>query len=179
MIMSKAFINNIYVIQKIPGKGGWSYVVLKGMKDKYLSLKKKEKKPANRTGKETKGFSWVRVSGKVDSYELIKYNLFPMKTGDLFLPIKADMRKAIKKKEGDTVRVVLYLDETPLVIPQEFLDCLKEEPKALKTFKSLSESEQKHYLDWIYSAKKEETKIERMANAINKLVNGEKFYLMK
>lgn len=170
--MEKPFVNKSYVIQKIQGKGGWSYVVLKGMKTKYLAQRKKDPK-------EKKGFSWVRVSGKVDSFELVKYNLFPMKSGDLFLPIKADIRKAIKKKEGDTVRVVLYLDETPIDVPQEFLDCLKEEPKALKTFKSFTEAEQKHYLDWIYSAKKEETKIDRMASAINKLLKGEKLYIQK
>lgn len=170
--MEKPFVNSNYVIQKIQGKGGWSYVLLKGMKSKYLALRKKD-------NKEKKGLPWVRVSGKVDTYELAKYNLFPMKSGDLFLPIKADIRKAIKKKEGDTVRVVLFLDETPIDVPQEFLDCLKEEPKALKTFKTLSEAEQKHYLDWIYSAKKEETKIDRMASAINKLLKGEKLYIQK
>jgi hypothetical protein len=160
--MAKPFFNKKLIIQKYPGKGGWCYVVVSGI-------------PANKKRK----FGFVRVSGTIDDFELEKYNLMPIKTGDLFLPIKAEIRKAIKKKEGDTIHVILFEDNTPLKVPKELMDCLKEEPKALKTFKDLSDAEQKQYLDWIYSAKREETKVERIANAINRLARGEKLYLMK
>ena len=103
----------------------------------------------------------------------------PMKAGTLFLPIKAEVRKIIKKKEGDTIHVTLYEDNTPLEIPEELTLCLKEEPKALKVFYNLSDAEQKQYLDWIYSAKKEETKIERIAASLNKLLKAEKLYIQK
>ncbi len=160
--MAKAVFNKKVIIQKYPGKGGWCYVVVSGV-------------PANKKRK----FGFVRVSGTIDNYQLEKYNLMPMKAGTLFLPIKAAIRKIIKKKEGDTIHVTLYEDNTPLEIPEEFSLCLKEEPKALKFYYTLSDAEQKQYLDWIYSAKKEETKIERMAAAINKLHKGEKLYLQK
>lgn len=94
----------------------------------------------------------------------------PMGDGNLFLPVRAEIRKKINKKEGDVIHVVLYPDNEPLEIPEEMMLCLKDEPKALKFFQSLSESEQKYYIDWIYSAKKEDTKVERMANAINRLL---------
>jgi len=54
--------------------------------------------------------------------------------------------------------------------------CLQDEPIALKFFQSLSESEQKLYVQWIYSAKKEETKVDRLAKAINRLMRGLKLY---
>jgi hypothetical protein len=157
--MPKALINKKYVIQKYPGKGGWCYVVLSG-----IPHSKKRR------------FGFVRVSGTVDGFSVEKYNIMPMKTGEFFFPIRAEIRKAIRKKEGDTVQVILYEDNTPLEVPKELTDCLKEEPKALKMFRSLSDAEQKQYLDWIYSAKKEETKIERMAVTINKLLKGENLY---
>ncbi len=160
--MAKAVFNKKLVIQKYPGKGGWCYVVVSGI-------------PANKKRK----FGFVRVSGTIDTYQLEKYYLMPMKAGTLFLPIKAEIRKVIKKKEGDTIHVILFEDNTPLKIPKELTLCLKEEPKALKNFENLSDAEQKQYLDWIYSAKKEETKIERIATAINKLVKGEKLYIQK
>jgi len=50
--------------------------------------------------------------------------------------------------------------------------CLKEEPRALIFFEALSENERKVYVDWIYSARQEQTKIERMAEAINWLSRG-------
>jgi hypothetical protein len=160
--MPKPIFNKKTIIEKYPGKGGWCYVIVTGV-------------PPNKKRK----FGFVRVSGTIDDYKLEKYNLMPMKTGTLFLPIKAEIRKAIKKKEGDTIHVILFEDNTPLTIPEELTLCLKEEPKALKAFHNLSDAEQKQYLDWIYSAKKEETKIERIANSINKLLKGEKLYTQK
>jgi hypothetical protein len=158
----KPLFNKKLLIQKYPGKGGWCYVVVKGI-------------PASKKRK----FGFVRVSGTVDGFAVEKYNIMPMKTGDFFFPIKAGIRKAVKKKEGDTVHIILYEDNAPLTVPQELLNCLKEDAKALRTFKGLSDAEQKQYLDWIYSSKREETKIERIAAAINKMVKGEKLYAPK
>jgi uncharacterized protein YdeI (YjbR/CyaY-like superfamily) len=61
-------------------------------------------------------------------------------------------------------------------VPEEMLLCLQDEPRALKFFNSLSESEKRYYINWIYSAKKEETKVSRLAKSISNLLNGEKFY---
>ena len=100
----------------------------------------------------------------------------PMGKGKLFLPVKAEIRKKIKKEAGDKVHVILYPDNEPLKIPKEMLLCLQDEPKALTFFNSLSESEQNYYIQWIYSAKKDETKVERLANTIDKLLQGLKMY---
>jgi len=94
----------------------------------------------------------------------------------LFLPVKAEIRKHSKKKEGDMVYVILYTDNEPLDVPEEMLLCLQDEQKALTFFNSLSESEQKYYVQWIYSAKKEETKINRLAKTINRLTKELKLY---
>lgn len=55
------------------------------------------------------------------------------------------MKAKIKKKiqVGDTVQVILYLDNEPLEIPEEMLLCLKNELDALAFFESLSKGEQK------------------------------------
>lgn len=99
-----------------------------------------------------------------------------MGDGKLFLPVKAEIRKKINKKEGDYVHVLLYPDNEPLEVPEEMLWCLEDEPAALKFFRSLSESEQNFYIQWIYSAKKEETKIDRLAKTVNRLMRGLKLY---
>jgi uncharacterized protein YdeI (YjbR/CyaY-like superfamily) len=100
----------------------------------------------------------------------------PMGNGSLFLPVKAAIRKQIKKQAGDFVHVILYPDDEPLKVPGEMILCLKDEPIAWKFFQSLSESEQKFYIEWIYGAKKEETKISRLAKSINRLASGLKLY---
>ncbi len=100
----------------------------------------------------------------------------PMGDGRLFLPVKAEIRKKIKKKEGDLVHIILYPDNDPLEVPEELMICMQDEPQALEFFNSLSESERKFYIQWIDSAKREETKIDRLAKTINRLLKGMKMY---
>ncbi|HTF81967.1 MAG TPA: YdeI/OmpD-associated family protein, partial [Cytophagales bacterium] len=120
-------------------------------------------------------FGWVQVSGLIDAYEINQYKLMPMGNGKLFLPVKAEIRKKIKKNEGDQIRVTLFLDERSKDIPEEFLLCLEDEPEAKRFFETLSESERFYYIDWIYSAKKEDTKVERIVSTLNNLTMGKKF----
>ncbi len=118
----------------------------------------------------------IRVSGMIDSYKLKQYNLLPMKDESMLLPLKAAVRKKIGKKEGDLVQVVLYADDSPVVIPDDMAVCLMDSPGAYDFFLSLSESNQKYYIDWIEEAKKMETKVERISRAVDRLENKLKFY---
>lgn len=155
--MQKLLVDKKYQLEKFPGKGGWTYVIISEIRQE---IKRK--------------FGMVKVKGLIDDYELLGYNLMPMGTGELFLPVKAEIRKKIGKKEGDWVRVVLYADDSGLAIPEELLDCLKDEPKAYANFLKLAESAQKEYRDWIYSAKKDETKVARIAKMIDMLLAGKR-----
>jgi len=148
----KPLVNKKYKLEKFPGKGGWTFA-------RIPEIIKNKNKP----------FGWVKVRGTIDGYEIKKYSLMPMGDGTLFLAVRAEIRKKINKNRGDVVHVVLYPDDTPLDVPAEMMMCLQDEPRALKFFKSISESEQKLYIDWIYSAKKEETKVSRMVETINRL----------
>ena len=100
----------------------------------------------------------------------------PMGNGTLFLAVRAEIRKKIKKNEGDMIHVILYPDNEPLKVPEEMMACLKDEPSAWNFFRSLSESEQKFYIQWIYSAKRDQTKINRLAETVNRLVKNLKRY---
>ncbi|SDE55369.1 protein of unknown function [Dyadobacter soli] len=155
--MAELLVEKRYQLQRMAGKGGWTYVVISEIRQDI------EKKAG-----------MVKVKGRIDDYELIGYNLMPMATGQLFLPVKAEIRKKIKKEEGDWVTVVLYADESGLAIPEELLDCLKDEPKAYANFQKLAEGSQKEYRDWVYSAKKDETKVARIAKMIDMLLSGKR-----
>jgi uncharacterized protein YdeI (YjbR/CyaY-like superfamily) len=100
----------------------------------------------------------------------------PMGDGRLFLPVKAEIRKAIKKEAGDTVHIILYPDDSAVEVPGELQLCLEDEPQALRFFTKLSDSEKKYYIQWIYGAKKQETKIDRMAKTIERLARGLKMH---
>ncbi len=118
----------------------------------------------------------VRVRGFIDAYELKQFNLLPSKDGAMILPLNIAVRKKTGKKEGDWVHVVLFPDDSPVVIPDDFLTCLLDSDQAHQFFLSLSDSNQKYYIDWIEGSKKLETKAERIARSIQRLENGLKFY---
>jgi hypothetical protein len=158
-LLMKALINKKYTLERFEGKGGWTFVRIPEI-------------PQDRKAH----FGWVKVRGTIDGYEIRKYHLMPMGNGNLMLPVKAEIRKRIKKDVGDKVHIILYPDNEPLEVPEEMLLCLGDEPRALEFFNSLSESERKFYIEYIYSAKKEETKIDRMAKSINKLHRRLKLY---
>jgi hypothetical protein len=157
--MNKPLVNKKYKLHKFPGKGGWIYAVID-----EIEPDKKAK------------FGWVQVSGTIDGYELKRYKLMPMGNGKLFLPVRAEIRKAIGKTEGDTIQVILYADSSPIEIPKEFLLCLEDEPAAKQFFFTLTESEQSFYIKWIEEAKQEATKTKRIAESITRLLKKEKFY---
>ncbi|MEY3398621.1 MAG: hypothetical protein RL220_1215, partial [Bacteroidota bacterium] len=79
-----ALVDKAYRLEKFPGKGGWTYArIPEILQDKHSP------------------FGWVRVKGSIDDVEFSSYHLMPMGNGQLFLPVKADIRKKIGKKEGD------------------------------------------------------------------------------
>lgn len=150
---SNWLLDNHYLLEKFPGKGGWTYASI----------------PEIAQNKENP-FGWVQVSGFIDTYELKQYKLMPMGNGTLFLPVKAEIRKKLKKEAGSYVRVKIYLDESAPIIPEELLACLKDEPIAFEKFQKLSQGQQKQAIDFINQAKKLETKIERITELIEGLL---------
>ncbi|RKR14253.1 bacteriocin resistance YdeI/OmpD-like protein [Maribacter vaceletii] len=155
----KPLVNKEYLLQKFHGKGGWTYAEI----PEVLQNKNNP-------------FGWVKVKGSIDSYSLKQYKLMPMGNSKLFLPVKAEIRKKIKKQAGDYVHVVLYADTSSLEIPAEILECFKNEPKQVfKNFTSFTQGEQKTYVDWIYQAKTEETKANRIAQMLKKVEKKMRF----
>ena len=159
--MGKPLVDKEYLLEKFDGKGGWTYAMI----------------PEIPPGKHTH-FGWVKVKGSIDGYQIKNYHLLPSVKGDdrLFICVKKEIRKAIKKEAGEYVHIILYPDNDPLEVPEELSLCLQEDAEALKFFNSISESEQNNYVRWIFSAKTDQTKVDRIAKTINRLAKNQKFY---
>jgi len=138
-------------------KTGWTYIVITEDQANELNPGKKVS---------------FRVKGKLDRFGIEKIALLPMGDGSFIMPLKATIRKAIKKEKGAEVDVQLSLDAEPLQIDSDFTECLYDEPKALKTFQRLSKGHQNYFSNWIRSAKTEPTKAKRIAMAVNALAKG-------
>lgn len=89
------------------------------------------------------------------------------------LPVLKAVREKIGKAPGDSVRVELWKDEEvrTLEVPAPFAALLKKEG-LLAGFEKLSYTHRKEYCRWIAEAKKEETRLSRMAKAVTMLRAG-------
>lgn len=148
----KPLIDKLYQLQKFPGKGGWTFAAIPEVVQNKNS-----------------SFGWVKVNGFIDGYELKNYNLAPMGNGQLFLPVKKEIRKQIKKEAGDWVHILLFAPSNDYSMPDEFMLCLQEEPMALQFFQSLDEQEKDKYIQWILAARTDELRVERIIQSIHRL----------
>lgn len=139
------------LISKVNTKGGWSYIVI----DKKYA---QQLNPKSRTS--------FRVKGTLDKHPVQKTSLLPMRNGNFMLPINAGIRKATGKKSGDTLKVMLELDERKIALSVDLIKCLKDDPEAMKFFKSLPGSHQQYFSKWIDSAKTAGTKTKRIVTCL-------------
>ena len=116
-----------------------------------------------------------RVKGKLDACTIKAVALLPMGNGDFIMALNATMRKALKKRKGDPLQLQLQPDDEVSLIPQELLECLADEPKALAFFTSLSKSHQHYFGNWINAAKTDATRSRRIAQAVTALARSQQY----
>lgn len=119
------------------------------------------------------GAKRVKIKAKFDGVEY-RGSVVKMGLPCYMIGITKEIRNRIGKTYGDIVRVELKKDEEERTIelPKEFKEKLIKNDNAYKFYESLSYSQQRKYYQWITSAKKEEIKIKRMEDAIEKLENN-------
>jgi uncharacterized protein DUF1905/bacteriocin resistance YdeI/OmpD-like protein len=141
-------------IEKFDKKGektGWTYIEISAAQANKL-------KPGYKVT--------FRVKGTLDQFAFEKVAILPMGDGNFIMPLNATIRKAIGKKHGDKVKVVMEADERKMIISPDLMACLKEDPDAMKFFKSLPGSHQLYFSKWIESAKTSQTKTRRIVTCM-------------
>ncbi len=141
-----------FVLEKYPDKGGWTFV---RVPVEILPVRK--------------AFGMIRVCGFIDDFEFEGKHLMPMGNGFLFLPIAKPIRTAIGKEQGDRVRLKILRDEVPSQIPEELIECLNDDPGKLQLFQKLSDADQKHWIEFIYSTNSRDVKADRIVRLLGQL----------
>jgi len=138
------------VIRKFDKKGeksGWTYIEISEANAQKLV-------PGQKTT--------FRIRGSLDSYSFQKVAVLPMGDGTFIFPLNLQIRKAVGKKQGEMVKVMIEADKRKLQLSRDLIASLKDEPSALEHFNSLSPSHQQYFSKWIESAKTLQTKTRRI-----------------
>lgn len=119
------------------------------------------------------GAKRVKVKAKFDDIDY-RGSIVKMGLPCYMIGITKEIRNKIGKTYGEIISVEIEKDEEERVIelPVEFEEKLKINENAYKFYESLSYSQKRKYFQWITSPKKEETKIKRMEESIEKLENN-------
>ncbi len=125
MKTEKPLVDKDYLLIKVGDKGAWTFTEIPEI-------------PMPKTP-----FGMFKVKGKIDDYEFAGVHLMPLGNGNVGLPVKAEIRRKIKKQAGDVAHVTLYEDKTDLTIPDEFLLCLEMEEGVAALFESYTDSRKK------------------------------------
>jgi len=158
-----SFSTTILKFSKQGEKTGWTYIIVPDKIAKKLNPGVKKS---------------YRVKGKLDDLAIEKTALIPMGKGDFILPFNAAMRKGTGKRLGATIKVQLEPDDSPILAPPELLECLEDEPEALKYFNALPQGHRNYFTKWIDSAKTEPTKTKRIALVVKTMVRKMDFGAM-
>lgn len=117
----------------------------------------------------------VKVKATFDGYEY-RGSIVRMGGSCYIIGITKEIRKAIGKEPGDTIDVTIEKDEEERIVnhPKELLDKFNNDKDICDFWNSLSFSMKKKYVNWIESAKKENTRLNRIDITLEKLKNKEK-----
>jgi len=92
------------------------------------------------------------------------------------LPILKEIRTAIGKEPGDEVEVTVEEDTAPRIVevPPDLADGFESAPAARANFEKLAYTHRREYVRWIEEAKREQTRKDRVARALEMLGEGKK-----
>jgi len=92
------------------------------------------------------------------------------------LIILKGIREQVGKTFGDEIQVSVELDaeERVIEVPKDLLKELKKDTEAKAFFEKLSFTHRREYVNWINEAKKEETRLNRIAKTIEMLKKGKR-----
>jgi hypothetical protein len=115
----------------------------------------------------------LSVKGTINGFAF-QSSIFPDGEGKHTMMINKAMQKGANAVRGDVVDMVLEPDTEPRIVevPTD-LKTLLTKSKTKDVFEKMTYSRKKEYVEWIESAKREETRTARVQKIIDKLLSGD------
>ncbi len=112
----------------------------------------------------------IKVKGQINNQD-IETSLMPHGNGKHFIILTKEIRDKAKITVGDTITVGLQLDISRKAIetPEDLNIALKKEKAVFEFYNKLAPSHKKEYVKWVEEAKKDETRLNRITKAVEKL----------
>lgn len=125
--------------------------------------------------KEVFGSSRAKVKVTIEKYQYRTTTSFMH--GRYLIPVRKEIRDAIGKEAGDMVKIAMEIDteERVVEVPEDFAKALAKNKKAGEIFSAFSYTHRKEYVNWIESAKKPETRNNRINKAIEMIAGKNKY----
>jgi Bacteriocin-protection, YdeI or OmpD-Associated/Domain of unknown function (DUF1905) len=116
----------------------------------------------------------VPVKGTINGFSF-RSSLMNMGDGHMMV-VNAQLRAGAQCRGGDTVAVVMELDEEKrtVEVPSDLKKIIDRDPKAREAWPKLSFTHQKEYVKSIEDAKKPETREKRIATMLDTLRKGQR-----
>lgn len=117
----------------------------------------------------------VPVRGTINGFPY-RGSIFPAGDGKHYMVVNGKIRMGANLKGGETVSVTMERDEEPRTVAPsaDFARALKANQQARTTWEGLSYTHRKEYTEWIEEAKKPETRVRRIAKAVEALEAGKR-----
>ncbi|MCZ8515702.1 YdeI/OmpD-associated family protein [Paenibacillus filicis] len=146
------------VLHRPEGTGTWTYVKVPFTVEEVFGSK-----------------AQVKVKGTVNGVPY-RSSLMPAGDGTHYMVVKQALREDAGVTAGDSVRLTMEADTEArtVEIPDDLAAALDEHREAGERFDRLAYSHRKEYVDWIESAKKPETRSNRIAKSIAMLAEGKR-----
>lgn len=108
-----------------------------------------------------------RVKGRLDAVEVAGIAMVPMGEGNFILALKTSLRKELRKEEGARLRLELVEDKDfKIDMPEDLEMCLMDEKHLMDNFLRMPKSHQNYYINWLNTAKTEQTRTKRLTQIV-------------
>jgi hypothetical protein len=117
----------------------------------------------------------VSVMGTINGFAF-RSSIFPGGRGTHHMMVNKAMKDGAAAGPGDSVTVTIEPDteKRTVPIPADLKRAVQSNRTAAALFEALSPSCRKEYVDWIQSAKREQTRTSRIAKAVEMLAAGKR-----